>query len=92
MLFDLVSPAIEEEVVVDPKAKKDPKAVKKDSPFTEEEEAQYGSKKIYLECKSDVEPKEVKFTLKVVFQGPDYEDPNPPEEDDKAKKKPAKGG
>lgn len=39
VLFDLISPVIEEEVVVDPKAKKDPKAVKKDSPFTEEEEA-----------------------------------------------------
>ena len=25
----------------------------------------------------------------MVFQGPDYEDPNPPEEDEKAKKKPA---
>lgn len=87
----MVSPIIEEEVV-DPKAKKDPKAVKKDSPFTEEEEAQYGAKKIFLECKSDVEPKEVKFTLKMVYQGPDYEDPNPPEEDEKAKKKPAKGG
>ena len=90
MLFELQSPMIEEEVV-DPKAKKDPKAVKKDAPFSEEEEAQYGNKKIYLEHKSDTEPKEVKFTLKMVFQGPDYEDPNPPEEDEKAKKKPAKG-
>lgn len=90
MLFDLESPQPEEEVV-DPKAKKDPKAVKKDAPFTEEEEAQYGAKKIYLEHKSDIEPKEVKFTLRCVFQGPDYEDPNPPEEDEKAKKKPAKG-
>jgi len=91
VLFDLVSPFVEEEVV-DPKAKKDPKAVKKDAPFTEEEEAQYGSQKIYLECKSDIEPKEVKFTMRLVFQGPDYEDPNPPEEDEKTKKKPpAKG-
>lgn len=39
VLFDLISPIIEDEVVADPKAKKDPKAVKKDSPFTEEEEA-----------------------------------------------------
>ena len=45
-----------------------------------------------MECKSDLEPKEVKFQLKMVYQGPDYEDPNPPEEDEKAKKKPAKGG
>ena len=90
MLFELQSPFVEEEVV-DPKAKKDPKAVKKDAPFTEEEEAQYGNRKIYLEHKSDLEPKEVKFTLRMVYQGPDYEDPNPPEEDEKAKKKPAKG-
>ena len=67
MLFDLISPIGEEEVVVDPKAKKDPKAPKKDAPFTEEEEAQYGAKKIYLECKSDLEPKEIKFTLRIVY-------------------------
>ena len=66
MLFELVSPVIEDEPV-DPKAKKDPKAPKKDAPFTEEEEAQYGSHKIYLECKSDTEPKEVKFLLKTVY-------------------------
>ena len=36
-----------------------------------------------------MEPKEVKFTLRIVYQGPDYEDPNPPEEDETAKKKPA---
>ena len=92
MLFGLIAPVSEEEVVVDPKAKKDAKAVKKDAPFTEEEDAQYGAKKIYLECKSDVEPKEVKFNLKMVYQGPDYEDPNPPEEDEKTKKKPAGKG
>mmetsp|Transcript_2298 Transcript_2298/g.3136 ORF Transcript_2298/g.3136 Transcript_2298/m.3136 type:complete len:99 (+) Transcript_2298:806-1102(+) len=66
VLFELISPFVEEEAV-DPKAKKDPKAPKKDAPFTEQEEAQYGSHKIYLESKSDMEPKEVKFTLKVVF-------------------------
>ena len=38
VLFDLVSPQLEEEAV-DPKAKKDPKAPKKDAPFTEAEEA-----------------------------------------------------
>lgn len=77
--------------MVDPKAKKDPKAPKKDAIFTEEEEAQYGSRKLCLECKSDVQPKEVKFTLRMVYQGADYEDPNPPTEDEKAKKKPVKG-
>ena len=66
VLVDIIAPVIEEEVV-DPKAKKDPKAPKKDAPFTEQEEAQYGSKKIYLEHKSDLEPKEVKFTLRVVY-------------------------
>jgi len=90
VIFNLLSPEVEDEVV-DPKAKKDSKAVKKDAPFTEEEEALYGSRKIYLECKTDTEPKEVRFTLKIVYQGPEYEDPNPPEEDEKNKKKPAKG-
>ena len=56
VLFELISPVLEEEPV-DPKAKKDPKAPKKDAPFTEEEEAKYGDKKILLECKSDAEPK-----------------------------------
>ena len=62
----MVSPTPEEEVQ-DPKAKKDPKAVKKDAPFTEEEEQQYGAKKIYIECKSDVPPKELGFNLSIVF-------------------------
>ena len=88
ILFELISPIPEEEPV-DPKAKKDPKAPKKDTPFTDEEEAKYGERKICLECKSDAEPKEIRFKLQMVFQGPDYEDPNPPEEDEKAKKKPA---
>ena len=67
VLFNLISPEVEEEVV-DPKAKKDPKGiVKKDSPFTEEEEAQYGPKKVFLECKSDVEPKEVRFSMQIVY-------------------------
>ena len=66
VLFELISPFVEEEVV-DPKAKKDPKAVKKDAPFTEQEEAQYGEKKIYLECKTAEEPKEVKFALTIVY-------------------------
>ena len=89
VLFELNSPVLEEEPV-DPKAKKDPKAPKKDAPFTEEEEAKYGDKKILLECKSDAEPKEIRFKLKMVYQGPDYEDPNPPEEDEKAKAKKGK--
>ena len=94
MLFELLSPLPEEEPV-DTKAaaKKDPKAAKgkqEVSQFTEEEEAQFGSKKIFLECKSDTEPKEIRFKLSMVYQGPDYEDPNPPEEDLTAKK-PAKG-
>ena len=59
--------------------------------WTEEEEAQYGSKKILLECKSDTEPKEIRFKLSMVYQGPDYEDPNPPEEDLTAKKPKGKG-
>ena len=68
MLFSLVSPQPEdyEEVPADPKAKKDPKnqGAKK---FTEEEEEQHGSKKIYIESKSDIEPKELKIQLKMVF-------------------------
>ena len=91
ILFELRSPEPEEEVV-DPKAKKDAKAVKKDAPFTEEEEQLYGHKKIYIECKTDVEPKELAFDLRIVYQGPEYEDPNPPEEDEKDKKKNPKKG
>ena len=62
MLFELISPQPEdyEEVVADPKAKKDPKA-QAQKKFTDEEEEQYGHKKIYIEHKSDVEPKELKF-------------------------------
>lgn len=67
VLFDLISPFIEEDPTIDPKAKKDPKAPKKDAPFTEAEEAQYGAQRIYIECKSDIEPKEVKFTLRMVY-------------------------
>ena len=39
-----------------------------------------------------MEPKEIKFTLRIVYQGPEYEDPNPPEEDEAAKKKPSGKG
>jgi hypothetical protein len=40
--FELISPIEKEEEVVDPKAKKDPKnAVKKDAPFTEEEDQKF---------------------------------------------------
>lgn len=65
---------------------------KKDAPFSEAEESTYGSRKIMLECKSDMDPKEIRFTLRVVYQGPEYEDPNPPEEDEASKKKPAAKG
>ena len=67
----MISPLPEEEPV-DTKAaaKKDPKAAKgkqEVSVWTEEEEAQYGSKKILLECKSDTEPKELRFKLSMVY-------------------------
>jgi len=55
VLFDFIGPIFEDETPTDPKAKKDAKAPKKDATFSEAEEAQYGSQKIYLECKSDVE-------------------------------------
>jgi len=91
VLCEILNPVIKEEPV-DPKVKKDPKAVKQDEPFTEAEIAQFGARRILYECKSDRDPIEVKFTLRVVYQAPDYEDPNPPEEDENAKKKPpAKG-
>lgn len=38
-----------------------------------------------------MEPKEIRFKLSMVYQGPDYEDPNPPEEDLTVKKPKGKG-
>ena len=56
MHFELVSPVEKEEEAVDPKAKKDPKAaVKKDAPFSEEEEHKFEHRKIYVEYKPDAE-------------------------------------
>merc|ERR1712048_698220 len=75
VLFDLISPEPVVEEVADPKAKKDPKAGAA-KPFTDEEDEQYGHKKIYIESKSDVEAKEVSLTLKMVFQGEPYPDPD----------------
>ena len=52
--------------MADPKAKKDPKA-QAQKKFTDEEEEIYGHKKIYLEHKSDVEPKELNLKLNIIF-------------------------
>ena len=68
------------EEVIDPKAKAPPKgqAVVKESIFTEEEETTYGNRKIFVEYKPDLEEQtEISFKLKVLYQGPEYEDPNP---------------
>ena len=53
--------------------------------------------KIYYEYKTPTEGetlREIAFDMQIVYQGPDIEDPNPPEEDEAAKKvkeKAAKG-
>lgn len=103
---EVVGPKVEEPVV-DLKAKAAKDAPKPTTRFTEHEEATFGANKIYYEFKRaveavegstdaatpEVEP-EVIITLSMWYQGPDYEDPNPPEEvipDPKAKKAPTKG-
>ena len=64
----------------------------KESNFTEEEEMTFGSHKIYVEYKPDAdEQTEISFNIKTLYQGPEYEDPNPPEEEEVKKKPPAKG-
>ena len=81
------------EEVVDPKAKKDPKGQPAKEPnFTEEEEATYGARKIYVEYKPDAEEQqEIAFKIKILYQGPEYEDPNPPATED-IKKPPTNKG
>jgi len=65
--------------------------------FSEEEENEYRHRKILYEFKRQLEEGKtnpvVSFDLNVVYQGPEIEDPNPPEEDDlKNKKKPVPKG
>lgn len=101
---EVVAPKIEE-ALPDPKAKPAKGAPVVDTKFSEQEEAAYGANKIYYEFKRAVEATEttpevegiqpeIHIQLSMWYQGPDYEDPNPPEEappDPKAKKAPAKG-
>ena len=102
---EVIAPKIEEPVI-DPKAKPAKGAAPvSDLKFTEQEEATYGANKIYYEFKrtaqaTDTAPEvegiqpEIHIQLTMMYQGADYEDPNPPEEvipDPKAKKAPAKG-
>ena len=72
--------------VEDPKAKKAPPP--KGAPVEEEPEGP-NELKVSIDVKNPNEDQR-KFALsfQVVFQGEAYEDPNPPEEDPKAKKKP----
>lgn len=92
MHFELISPEVKEEVV-DPKAKKDPKAGAK-TDFTEEEETKYENRILYQIGDSTLleEPQVIAFNLKCIYQGPDVEDTTPVEEDPKAVKKPPKTG
>ena len=71
VLFEMISPDLGESVV-DPKAKKDPKAPAKVSRFTEEEEEKYEDKRILIEYKrgteeEPVEPTNVHFKFRFVF-------------------------
>lgn len=82
-----------EEVVepkVDPKAKKvDPKAAaKKGAPVEEDKDAENKLKIVYETGK---ESNFIEFELHVVFQGPPYEDPNPPPIEEDPKKAKGKG-
>lgn len=91
--FELISPTEPKEEVTDPKAKAAKKdVVVKESNFTEEEEATFGPHKIYVEYKPDAEEQpEIAFNINTFYQGPEYEDPNPPEEEEVKKKPAAKG-
>jgi hypothetical protein len=76
----------EEEVKADPKAKgkPDPKAAaKKPGQQVEEDKEEEGKNKITYEVGK--ENNYIEFDLHIVYQGPPYEDPNPPpvEEDPK---------
>jgi len=76
---------VEEEVKVDPKAKKpDPKAAAK----PEDENKEVKNKIVYEIGK---EGAQVEFEMHVVFQGLPFEDPNPPPVEEK-QAAPAKGG
>ena len=84
-LLKVISPVEEEE---DPKAKKD---AKKAPPTPEDGEGTGNEVKILIDIANpNEEQKKLSFTITVVFQGEPYEDPNPPEEDDAAKKKKGK--
>lgn len=84
MLFECLSPVEEEE---DPKAKKDPK---KAAPV-EDDVGTGNDIKITVDLANPNEAQRVfSFEMKIVYQGESYEDPNPPEEDDKAAKKKGK--
>lgn len=91
--FELVSPQEIKKEVVDPKAKNAKAAEVKESNFTEEEEALYGPRKIFLEYKPEAEEQpEIAFNLKILYQGAEYEDPNPPKEEEVVKKPPQTKG
>ena len=80
--LEIIAPAKEEE---DPKAKKDPK--KQVSP-EDEECGTCNEIKLSIDTANSVEAnRTLSLELKVQFQGEPYEDPNPPEEDEGAKKK-----
>lgn len=92
MHFQLVSP-VEKVEAVDPKAKAPPKGKGDAKPqdFTEEEETKYENRILYQISTDFEEPQVIAFQLKCVYQGPEIEDPNPPEEDVALKKKPTAG-
>ena len=87
--YELVSPILEAEHV-DPKAKQSKGPVAASVKFTEDEEAKYPNR-IYYEYRREAQSEqnlnsdrykcpELSFTLRMLYQAPDFEDPNPPEE------------
>jgi len=83
-VLSVTSPCEEAE---DPKAKKDPK---KAAPVADEVEGQGHPHKVVIDvCKEEEDKKTLGLCLTVVFQGPDYEEEVP--EDDDPKKKKTKG-
>eukprot|EP00347_Sterkiella_histriomuscorum_P017342 403349752 len=85
ILFKLIKKEEEEEQKIDPKAKgkPDPKAQLKKGGQAEEDKEEEGKNKIVYEVGK--ENNFIEFELHIVYQGPPFEDPNPPpiEEDPK---------
>lgn len=94
LLVDIISPVPEVEEVTKGQKKADPK---KGAPQTSAPEVDEGIptnneiKVVIDNSNPNEDQKKLTFKIQVVYQGEQYEDPNPPEIDEAAKKKAVKG-